>query len=59
MRVEEGGPGESPGRDEAVRRARERTASRLGGKPVKIKKGSNSRKPGRTVGRERARKLGL
>ena len=55
---ENGGPGEPPGREEAVAKAKELTAERYALHGKKKAKGSNAAKPKTTVSREKVRKAG-
>ena len=55
---ESGGPGDSPGRSLAIKRARQRTAERYELHGKKKAKGSSASKPKATVSREKVRKAG-
>jgi len=58
MQVENGGPGESPGRLEAIERAKARIAARYEAVGFKKAKGTNASKPKVTVSRDKVRKAG-
>lgn len=55
---EAGGPGESPGRDEAIESAKQKTAERYAIRGFKKAKGSKKAKPKLTVSRAQIRKAG-
>ena len=55
---ENGGPGESPGRNGAIERAKARTAERYALHGKKKAKGSSASEPKATVSREKVRKAG-
>ena len=55
---ENGGPGEPPGREEAIAEAKALTAERYELHGKKKAKGSSASKPKATVSREKARKAG-
>ena len=54
LKVENGGPGESPGRERAIAEAREVTAARY----AKKARGSRKAKPVKTVSRQQGKKAG-
>ena len=58
VRQENGGPGESPGRLEAIERTKARTAARYEAVGFKKAKGTSTAKPKVTVSRDQVRKAG-
>ena len=58
LKVENGGPGESPGRERAIAEAREVTAARYAAGGFKKARGSSKAKPVKTVSRQQVRKAG-
>ena len=58
LKPENGGPGESPGRERAIEEAREITRERYAAGKFKKAKGSSKAKPSVQVSREEVRKKG-